>query len=178
MTYYYTPLLLRYIGVSRRLHRVYVTHQKSGVNKKKRITHVLFFLKTSFSFLKSRLKKADILGYFHLFIRRLYDSELVFTLLTTYTYYAHKTCTSKKYMCAQSTIIDECKKWASYIFSRVCVKAKGEQSILYLIWHLFTRLSGKRRGVASSHIQKRITQRTLARWQERQSCDDIHSRNR
>lgn len=110
MTYYYTPLLLRYIGVSRRLHRVYVTHQKSGVNKKKRITHVLFFLKTSFSFLKSRLKKADILGYFHLFIRRLYDSELVFTLLTTYTYYAHKTCTSKKYMCAQSTIIDECKK--------------------------------------------------------------------
>ena len=42
------------------------------------------------------------------------------------------------------------------------MKAKGEQSILYLIWHLFTRLSGKRRGVASSHIQKRITQRTLS----------------
>jgi hypothetical protein len=42
------------------------------------------------------------------------------------------------------------------------VKAKGEQSILYLIWHLFTRLSGTRRGVASSHIQKRITRRTLS----------------
>ena len=50
----------------------------------------------------------------------------------------------------------------SYLLSFKRVKAKGEQSILYLIWHLFTRLSGKRRGVASSHIQKRITQRTLS----------------
>jgi len=54
-------------------------------------------------------------------------------------------------MCAQSWI-DE-KKWASYIFSRATVKAKGEQSILYLIWHLLPDFPG----VASSHIQKRIT---------------------
>jgi hypothetical protein len=38
------------------------------------------------------------------------------------------------------------------------VKAKGEQSILYLIWHLLPDFPG----VASSHIQKRITQRTLS----------------
>ena len=57
---------------------------------------------------------------------------------------AHKTRTSKKYMCAQSALIDECKKWASHIFSRLRVKAKGERSILYLICHLFTRLSGSR----------------------------------
>ena len=38
------------------------------------------------------------------------------------------------------------------------MKAKGEQSILYLIWHLLPDFPG----VASSHIQKRITQRTLS----------------
>jgi hypothetical protein len=43
----------------------------------------------------------------------------------------------------------------NYLLSRASVKAKGEQRILYLIWHLFTRLSGKRKGVASSHIQKK-----------------------
>ena len=52
------------------------------------------------------------------------------------------------------------------------MKAKGEQSILYLIWHLFTRLSGSR---VIAHSKK--NQLTLARWQERQSCDDI-PRNR
>ena len=141
-----TPLLLRYIGAYRRLHRVYVTHQIWVVFTKKNALHMCFFLKkTSFSLPKSRLKKADILGYFHLFIRRLHDSELVCLLSSQRIHITrtHKTCTSKTYMCAQSWI-DDCKKWASHIFSRASVKAKGEQSILYLIWHLFTRLSGSR----------------------------------
>ena len=130
---------------------------------------MLFLKKTSFSLPKSRLKKADILGYFHLFIRRLHDSELVCLLSSQRIHIIRtsKTCTSKKYMCAQSWI-DE-KKWASYIFSRATVKAKGEQSILYLIWHLLPDFPG----VASSHIQKRIT--TNARSMAREAVVRRHS---
>ena len=62
-------------------------------------------------------------------------------------------------MCAQSALIDECKKWASHIFSRLRVKAKGERSILYLICHLFTRLSGSR---VIAHSKKNHTTNELS----------------
>ena len=85
-----------YIGFTSRIRSVVVT---------KKTHHTCVFLKkTSFSFLKSRLKKADILGYFHLFIRRLHDSELLCLLSSQRIHIIRtsKTCTSKKYMCAQS----------------------------------------------------------------------------
>ena len=54
---------------------------------KKRITHVRFLKKTSFSFLKSRLKKPEIsLGYFHLSKRRLELFPTVYSPHNVYIY--------------------------------------------------------------------------------------------
>ena len=58
---------------------------------------------------------------------------------------------------AQLTLV----KSERLIFSRAPCEGERRARILYLIWHLFTRLSSKRRGVASSHIQKRITTLSL-----------------
>ena len=71
-----------------------------------------------------------------------YDSELLFTLLTTYTYhtYAHKTFTSKKYMYAQSTI--DGKKWASYLLSRVW-RRKASAHFIFNLASLYPTLQSE-----------------------------------
>ena len=152
-----------------------------GVHKKNALHMCALKKKTSFSFLKSRLKKADILGYFHLF---LYGGDSIPNSCVLSSQRIHSTRTHIKRAHRRST----CARKAQYLtpvkserlkssLIRVC---EGERRATHFIFNLAS-LYPTFRGVASSHIQKkRITQqRTLARWRERQSsCDDMHSRNR
>ena len=132
----------------------------------------VFKKKTSFSFLKSRLKKADILGYFHLFpavtIPNYYllSSQLIhITHTRIQRSHRRSICTRK----AQLTVKSE-----RLIFSRAC-EGERRARILYLIWHLFTRLFKAKgsRVIANS----KNNYNSLAQWRERRSCDEI-PRNR
>ena len=138
----------------------------------KKTHHTCVLKKTSFSFLKSRLKKADILGYFHLFpavtIPNYYllSSQLIhITHTRIQRSHRRSICTRK----AQLTVKSE-----RLIFSRAC-EGERRARILYLIWHLFTRLFKAKGSRVIANSKKNYN--SLAQWRERRSCDEI-PRNR
>ena len=106
-------------------------------SQKKRITHVCLKKKTSFSFLKSRLKKADILGYFHLF---LYGGDSIPNSCVLSSQRIHSTRTHIKRANRRST----CARKAQYLtpvkserlkssLIRVC---EGERRATHFIFNL------------------------------------------
>ena len=142
-----------YIGFTSRIRSVVVT--------KKTHHTCVFKKKTSFSFLKSRLKKADILGYFHLFPAVTIPNYCLLSSQLIHITHTHIKRSHRRSICtrkAQLTVKSE-----RLIFSRAC-EGERRARILYLIWHLFTRLSGSR---VVAHSKK--NHNALARWRERRS---------
>jgi hypothetical protein len=129
---------------------------------KKRITHVRFLKKTSFSFLKSRLKKAEIsLGYFHLSKRRL---ELFPTVYSPHNVYIYCTHAHRRSICAREATREDGKKCASLLYSRKVFLAKTRARILYLIWHLFNRREETKESRVVSNSKKELQlSRSMAR---------------
>ena len=122
---------------------------------KKRITHVRFLKKTSFSFLKSRLKKADISW---IFPPQSGGIKLFPTVYSPHNVYIYIYCTHahRGSVCAREATREDGKKCASLLYSRKVFLAKTRARILYLIWHLFNR-RGEREAKESrviSHSKK------------------------
>ena len=129
---------------------------------KKRITHVRFLKKTSFSFLKSRLKKADISWIFpplKAAVRIIPDCLLSSQRVYIYCTHAHRGS-----VCAREATREDGKKCASLLYSRKVFLAKTRARILYLIWHLFNRREETKESRVISNSKKELQlSRSMAR---------------